>query len=75
MKYIRTPDDIWESLSSEFNFTIDACASDKNNLVDKYWTAKTDALKQDWDNEIPKMGYIRQLMIVVIDKREKNDRV
>tara|TARA_R100001530_G_scaffold63468_1_gene45638 strand:+ start:69 stop:569 length:501 start_codon:yes stop_codon:yes gene_type:complete len=52
MKYIRTPDDIWESLSAEFNFTVDACASDKNHLVDKYWTAETDALKQEWDNEI-----------------------
>ena len=52
MKYIRTPDDIWEPLNAEFNFTVDACASDKNHLVDRYWTAETDALKQEWDNEI-----------------------
>ena len=38
MEYIRTPDEIWEMLSQEFNFTVDACASDKRHLVDKYWT-------------------------------------
>ena len=29
MKWIRTPKEIWEQLSKEFNFTIDACASNK----------------------------------------------
>tara|TARA_R100000781_G_scaffold113674_1_gene82693 strand:- start:956 stop:1435 length:480 start_codon:yes stop_codon:yes gene_type:complete len=52
MKWIRTPKEIWEQLSKEFNFTIDACASDKNHLVDRYWTKEQDALKQDWNNEI-----------------------
>ena len=27
MKWIRTPKEIWEPLSKEFNFTVDACAS------------------------------------------------
>ena len=52
MKWIRTPKVIWEKLSKEFKFTIDACASDKNHLVDRYWTKEQDALKQDWNNEI-----------------------
>mgnify|MGYP003147802113 CR=1 FL=1 len=52
MEYIRTPKEIWEILSREFNFTVDACASDKNHLLPRYWTTETDALKQDWDNEI-----------------------
>ncbi len=52
MKYIRTPKEIWEELSSEFVFTVDACASDKNHLVDKYWTKENNALNQDWDGEI-----------------------
>ena len=52
MEYIRTPKEIWERLSQEFNFTVDACASDKNHLLPRYWTIETDALKQDWDNEI-----------------------
>ena len=52
MKYIRTPKEIWEELSSEFVFTVDACASDKNHLVDKYWTNENSALDKDWNNEI-----------------------
>ena len=40
MEYIRTPKEIWKDLSQEFNFTVDACASDKSHLVDKYWTKK-----------------------------------
>ena len=52
MQYIRTPIEIWKQLSKEFNFTVDACASDKNHLLPKYWTKEMDALKQDWNNEI-----------------------
>lgn len=52
MKYLRTPVDIWTDLSKEFNFTLDACASDNNHLLPKYYTIEQDALKQDWDNEI-----------------------
>ena len=52
MKWIRTPLEIWNDLSKEFKFTVDACSSDKNHLLPKYWTKKDDALKQNWDNEI-----------------------
>jgi len=52
MEYIRTPQEIWHELSQEFQFTVDACASDKNHLVDKYWTKERSALDQNWDNEI-----------------------
>ena len=52
MEYIRTPKEIWKKLSDEFDFTVDACASDKNHLVDKYWTKENNALNQDWDGEI-----------------------
>ena len=45
MEYIRTPKEIWKELSDEFDFTVDACASDKNHLVDKYWTKENNALK------------------------------
>ena len=38
MKWIRTPKEIWKPLSKEFNFTVDACASHNNHLLDKYWT-------------------------------------
>ena len=52
MKYIRTPKEIWNELIKEFKFTVDACASDKNHLVDKYWTKENSALDKNWDNEI-----------------------
>ena len=52
MKYLRTPEEIWESLSKEFKFTVDACASDKNHLLPKYWTKENSALTKNWDNEI-----------------------
>ena len=48
MEFIRTPKEIWQSLSKEFKFTVDACASDKNHLVDKYWTKEIDACTQNW---------------------------
>ena len=51
-KWIRTPDIIWEDLKSEFDFTVDACASDYNHLLPKYWTKETDALKQNWNDEV-----------------------
>ena len=65
MKYLRTPKDIWEQLSKEFDFTCDMCASDENHLVDKYYTAETNALKQDWNNEI---GYVHPLFDSKIGK-------
>ena len=52
MKFIRTPTDIWEQLSKEFNFTIDVCASDKNHLLPRYYTKEQDGLKQDWTDEV-----------------------
>ena len=51
-KFIRTPKEIWDNLSKEFNFTLDACASDNNHLVKKYYTKEMDCLKQDWTGEI-----------------------
>ena len=52
MKWIRTPKSIWDKLSKEFNFTVDACASDKNHLLPKYWTKDNSALNQNWDGEV-----------------------
>ena len=52
MKYLRTPTDIWDELSKEFNFTCDMCASDENHLVNKYYTAENSALDKDWTPEV-----------------------
>ena len=52
MQYLRTPIDIWETLSKEFKFTLDACASKDNHLIDKYYTLEDNCLIQDWTNEV-----------------------
>jgi phage N-6-adenine-methyltransferase len=51
MMYLRTPTDIWESLSNEFDFTLDACASDENHLLPKYYTKENSCLDKDWSGE------------------------
>ena len=52
MKYIRTPVDIWSDLNKEFNFTLDACASNDNHLCEKYYTKENTCLDKDWTGEI-----------------------
>jgi site-specific DNA-methyltransferase (adenine-specific) len=51
MMYLRTPVDIWENLSKEFNFTLDACASDENHLLEKYYTKNNSCLNHSWSGE------------------------
>ena len=65
MKYLRTPTDIWEMLSKEFNFTCDMCASDENHLVDKYYTKENNCLDKNWDGEV---GYVHPLFDMFIGK-------
>lgn len=43
-----TPDDFYEMLNSEFEFTLDPCADDDNHKCNKYFTIFDDGLKQDW---------------------------
>jgi site-specific DNA-methyltransferase (adenine-specific) len=51
MMYLRTPTDIWENLSKQFNFTLDACASDENHLCEKYYTKDNSCLDKSWEGE------------------------
>ena len=46
MAYVRTPEEIWNKIKTKYNFTVDACASDKNHLLPKYWTKENSALDQ-----------------------------
>ena len=52
MQYLRTPPDIWESINNEFQFTLDACASDDNHLCSKYYTKDNSCLDKDWTGEV-----------------------
>jgi phage N-6-adenine-methyltransferase len=43
-----TPDELFESVSSEFDFTLDAAADSINTRCSKFFTVADDGLKQDW---------------------------
>jgi len=47
----ETPQDLFDSLNEEFNFTLDPCATDENHKCEKYYTAKENGLRQSWKNE------------------------
>jgi len=48
----ETPQDFFNALDLEFNFTVDACASPDNAKCSHYWTQQDDALDKDWSNDI-----------------------
>ena len=43
-----TPQDIYDSLDSEFGFTLDPCATSENHKCGLYFTKKENGLLQDW---------------------------
>ena len=43
-----TPQDFFDSLDAEFNFTLDPCANDENHKCEKYFTEAEDGRAQDW---------------------------
>ena len=47
-----TPQDFFDELDKEFNFTLDPCATRENAKCTKYFTVEDDGLKQDWSNDI-----------------------
>ena len=47
-----TPQDYFNVLNKEFNFTLDPCATKENAKCKKYYTKKENGLIQDWSNEI-----------------------
>ncbi len=48
----ETPQDFFDKLNAEFNFTLDPCATRENAKCAKYFTVEDDGLKQDWQGEI-----------------------
>ena len=43
-----TPIQLFRELDYEFHFDLDACASEGNHKVDRYFTREQDAFTQDW---------------------------
>lgn len=48
----ETPDDVFNNLNNEFNFTLDAAASDANHKCPRYYTIEDDALSRSWGGEV-----------------------
>ena len=46
-----TPQDFFDELNAEFNFTLDPCATPENAKCVKYYTIEDDGLRQDWQGE------------------------
>jgi phage N-6-adenine-methyltransferase len=46
-----TPQEFYNELSKEFNFTLDPCATVENAKCNKFYTINEDGLKQNWGGE------------------------
>lgn len=47
-----TPQNLFDELNEEFNFTLDPCATDENAKCSKYFTIEDDGLSKDWSNDV-----------------------
>lgn len=43
-----TPQSFFDKLNAEFDFNLDAAATDENHKCSRYFTAKEDGLTQNW---------------------------
>lgn len=48
----ETPDRLFNKLNEEFNFTLDAAASDSNAKLGRYYTVEDNALEKSWAGEV-----------------------
>tara|TARA_R110002167_G_scaffold91458_1_gene246135 strand:+ start:197200 stop:197472 length:273 start_codon:yes stop_codon:yes gene_type:complete len=51
-----TDPDVFNALDREFDFSLDAAASDENHLVYNYLTKEDDALSANWEKVIKVMS-------------------
>lgn len=47
----ETPQNLFDKLNKEYNFTLDPCCTDDNHKCEKYYTLKDDGLSKDWSGE------------------------
>lgn len=43
-----TPQEFYDALNAEFDFTLDPCATEENHKCERYFTQEQDGLKMDW---------------------------
>lgn len=46
-----TPQDLFDGLNNEFDFTLDPCALPENAKCEQFFTPEIDGLKQSWQGE------------------------
>lgn len=47
----ETPQDFYDELNKEFNFTLDPCCQEYNHKCDKYYTSEMDGFNKSWEGE------------------------
>ena len=47
-----TPQDFFDELDKEFDFTLDPCASEANHKCEKFYTKEQDGLLQNWGGNV-----------------------
>ena len=72
-----TPQDFYDILDDEFNFTLDPCATHDNHKTDKYYTLEDNGLSKDWTGEVVFMNppYGREIGKWVKKAKESNATV
>ena len=53
----ETPQDLFDKLNEEFDFTLDPCATKENAKCKKYYTKQDNGYMQDWIDEIVFMNH------------------
>lgn len=48
----ETPQDLFDKLNNEFQFTLDVCAAPENAKCDKFYTKEQDGLKHPWKGTV-----------------------
>lgn len=48
----ETPQDLFNKLNNEFQFTLDVCATPENAKCDKFYTKEQDGLKHPWKGTV-----------------------
>lgn len=46
-----TPQEFFDKLNAEFDFTLDPCCTSQNKKCEKYYTKEDDGLTKDWSGE------------------------